>query len=259
MSPSRSRSLVLAVSTLLLVPVGVLAGGPSQAAAAILGSRVDEPGAVGEHPPRRAPQPRGGPAVLPDGGGGRPLPRDRVPHPRRDGRLLDAADQAARRSLVQGRRRLAGRPGRRVTSYTSGWGYQRMDLGTHDGVDDHAARTSCRARCGPGSSACTSRPRPATRLAAHRRRALRADEGLPLGRDQAVADGVQPRRHRRGHATGTALPGAGAPRAPERRAARLRRGGRVDDDADGARRRTRLPGPPGRGTRAPDDLPRLWP
>ena len=47
----------------------------------------------------------------------------------------------------------------RARSYTSGWGYQRMDLGTHDGVRDHPHRLGARRSAGrPGRAPAGPRP-----------------------------------------------------------------------------------------------------
>ncbi len=97
--------------------------------------------------------------------------------------------------------------------YTSGWGYQRMDLGTHDGVADHPHRLRPR-RAARRTGRAAARRRQGHDAAAGRRRALRADEGLPLGRDRARArrrttspdtasvDGQEPRLPRAGHPPG---------------------------------------------------------
>ena len=64
--------------------------------------------------------------------------------------------------------------------YTSGWGYQRMDLGTHDGVSitrTDFAPDGAASRAGRAAARLDVEAHPA----AGGRRALRADEGLPVG------------------------------------------------------------------------------
>ena len=169
-------------------------------------------GAVGLDPARRPAQPVRRRPVLGDGGAGRQLSRDRLPHPRGDGRLLDAADQAAGRHLVPRRGRLAD--GRQV--------HQRLGLPA-DGPRhprrraDHAAPTSRPTACAPGWSGCGSTPTTATTMQARRRRPLRADEGLPLGRDHAQPDDVQPARHRCGRRPRTSSSASRARRRPTAR------------------------------------------
>ncbi len=76
-------------------------------------------------------------------------PADRLPHPRRDGRLLDAADQAARRRVVQAVTHWLTANGATPTAgATSGWTSAPTTACTSP------APTSRRTASGPGSSGC---------------------------------------------------------------------------------------------------------
>ena len=79
--------------------------------------------------------------------------------------------------------------------YSTGWGYTRMDLGTHDGVA--VSRTDVAPdglRAGLIGLDFHRGARPDREP--DDGRALRAHEGLPVGRDHAQPDGLQPARHR---------------------------------------------------------------
>ena len=132
-----------------------------------------------------------------------------------------------------------------------------MDLGTHDGVADHPHRLRARRRPRRARRAAAVGSPTATTVHARRRRALRADEGLPLGRDHAEPDDVQPARTPAGvDGKNLLFREQGTPPVRQRRAARLRRAGRVDADA---RRRTTSDRRPPRAAEADGDLPGLRP
>ena len=185
--------------------------------------------------PGPAPQPGGGGPLLRDGRGGRQLPGHRIPHPRRDGRVLDAAGQAARRPVVQGRRHLAD-----LLALHQRLGLPADAAGHARRGQDHPHRLRAGRAAGRAGRAAAllgegDHPR------ADRGRALRADEGLPVGRDRAEPDDVQPPGHRRSGRPEPAVPGAGHPAGGQHRGARLRGPGRLDVDPDRHRAGPRPP------------------
>ena len=100
--------------------------------------------------------------------------------------------------------------------YTSGWGYQRMDLGTHGGVKITRTDFAPDGVAGRPGRAAARRDR-GHHAAARGRCPLRADEGLPLGRVDAQPDDVQPPGHGQRLGEEPRLPRAGHPAGRQRR------------------------------------------
>ena len=127
-----------------------------------------------------------------------------------------------------------------ASRYTSGWGYQRMDLGTHDGV--RITRTDFAPdgmRAGLIGLRLDSEH--GDDGAAGGGRALRADEGLSLGRDHTEPDDVQPPGHRCRQRQEPRLPRAGHS-ARHQRDPRLRGRRRLEPDAERQRASGRTTG-----------------
>ena len=180
-----SRSAVVAA----LIALGVL-----HAAARRSGRR-----AVDVEPARRPPLRHLGAARLRGRHRGGPLPRHGLPHPRRDGRRLDAADQA--RSTASGSASASAGSARPRASpaatATCGWAcpaaaalsIERTDF-VPGGARGVLVGLRLQGEAGARSSCACRRP-------------LRADVDLPLGRDDAQPDDLQPGRRgarRRPHA-----------------------------------------------------------
>ena len=204
--------------------------------------------AVRDDTPGRPPVARRRRSRLRDGRRERAVPGQRLAHPRRDGRVLDPADQAARRALVRPGRQLA-RQGRRRREV-----HQRPRL-QPDRLLRFRRRPSYRLRP-------RRRPRDAGRPDAQleygedgqagRGRALRADAVLPVGLDRTRCGRREPPGHGRVRRRCTPLPGAGHTVVPQRDRPRLRRVRRIVPASDGPRTRPEPPRSPGPG----GDLPR---
>ncbi len=196
---------------------------------------------VGHRPAGGSALPRQRPACLRRRLGGGSFPGQRLAHPGRDGRLLDAAAEDAGRPVVRGGRPV-GRAGHPL--------HQRVRLRA-DAVAGHRRGEPYPHRVRAGRSpgrARRSHPPLARRSpdrGRRRRRALRVDAGLPVGLDHTERRRLQPAGHGRLRRPASGLLGGRHPARCERRAARLGRPGRVDPRADSARDRKRVPRPAG--------------
>ena len=250
----RRTPLVAALlSTALVVPLGLLS--PTASAAEQPGTtprrgRTASPELSTALEARRPPQPGGGRPVLRDGRRGRQLPGDRLPHPRRDGRLLDAADQAARRPVVRVDGTWLARVARTpAAGATSGW----------TSAPTTASRITRTDFAPDGIRAGLDRPA-ALQRRRRRRVTLAVDahselmQVLPVGRDTTPEPDRRTTCRTPARSTATpGLPRAGHAAGRRTRAARLRRGRRSSLTPTAHRARPGPPRPAGPG----GDLPGL--
>jgi hypothetical protein len=154
--------------------------------------------------------------------GKRPLPGDGLSHPRRDGRYLDTAAQAARWDLVRPQRPV-DRPGDqvhvRLRVRADGPARNRRGPAVPDRL--RARRPPCgRDRADPHRPVAGRAPEP------ERGRPLRADERLPMGLHHAGPDHVQPAGQGGFQRAPARLHRGRDPAGRQRRTAPLGRGGR---------------------------------